>query len=178
MLASKMLASGKEPPLHAEDYFEASNERWREVEYLFGTSAESNGDYWLLITFLAAVYLECILTAIMLKEAGEDEPGLVTDHNLLTLLSKTTLHKNYAIMNDIKPAADNWYDWRTDLRYLSTKGWENRIKEKGKNKRHPGAPPSRKTIAEEIYSAAYNVKRAGEARFMTNTAGLRGLYCT
>lgn len=157
-----MLASRKEPPLNAEDYFDASVERWQEAEYLFDSSAELKGDYWLMVTFLSAVYLECLLTAIMLKEAGKDEPGLVTDHNLLTLLGKTSLHTNHGVMNDIKPAADKWYDWRTDLRYLSNTGWENRIREKGRYKDEKGASLSRKMIAEEIYSGAYSVKRAGE----------------
>ena len=160
-----MLASSKDPPLYARDYFEASVERWREVECLFDSSAELKGDYWLMVTFLSAVYLECLLTAIMLKEhvnARDDEPPLVPDHNLLTLVSRTSLHKNHAIMNDIKPVADKWWFWRMDLRYLSNTGWESRISEKDPLKDETGNPLSRKTIAEEIYSGAYSAKRAGE----------------
>ena len=160
-----MLASGKKPPLYAIDYFDASKERWEEVEYLFDSSTELKADYWLMVTFLSAVYLECLLTAIMLEEhanARDDEPPLVPDHNLLTLLSRTSLHKNHAVMNDIKPVADKWAFWRSDLRYLSNTGWENRISVKDPLKDGTGNPLSRKAIAEEIYSGAYNVKKAGE----------------
>jgi hypothetical protein len=160
-----MLASKKEPPLYAKDYFEASTERWQEVEYLFDASKQSDGDYWLIVTFLSAVYLECLLTAIMLEEhtkGGKNEPPLVPDHNLLTLLGKTSLHKNYAVMNDVKPVADKWAFWRADLRYLSDNGWEKRINLKDPLKDEDGNPLSRKVIAEEIYSGAYNVKKAGE----------------
>ena len=166
-----MLASNKTPGLYAGDYYGAAQKRWQEVEYLFKASDEGISDYWLMVTYLSVVHIECLLTAIALKEhqiAGSPEPRLVVDHDLTTLISLTTLSRNTAVYNDMSTVINTWKYWPKDLRYLGDHGWEARIAHYQISDK-TGAPISREFIAKETYSATLNIKKEGDKLWSTFT---------
>lgn len=164
-----MLASNKTPGLYAGDYYGAAQKRWEEVEHLFKASDEGTNDYWLMVTYLSVVHIECLLTAIALKEhqiAGNREPGLVINHDLTTLISLTTLSGNTAVYNDMSTVINTWKYWPKDLRYLGDHGWEARIAHYHISDK-TGGPVSREFIGKETYSATLNIKKEGDRLWST-----------
>jgi hypothetical protein len=166
-----MLASNKTPGLYAGDYYGAAQKRWEEVEYLYKASDEGISDFWLMVTYLSVVHIECLLTAVALREyqlAGSPEPGLIVNHDLATLISLTTLSSNTGVYNDMSTVINTWKYWPKDLRYLGDVGWEARIAHFGISDKN-GALYSRELIAKETYSATLNIKKEGDKLWLTLT---------
>jgi hypothetical protein len=171
-----MKASFKSPSLEGNDYYEAAEQRWREVGLYYNKTEKGNGDYWLIITYLAVVSIECLLTAIALKEhsiAGKTEPDLVIDHDLIKIIKLTSFKDpksaNQAVYNNLSQITLTWKHWPKDLRYLSDSSWETRINSRPALRDKTGTPRTREDIGKEVYSAAFYIKREGDRLWSTLT---------
>lgn len=149
----------KTPPMNANDFYLSAKERFNEAAFLYDKQvSDEEQNFWVMITFLSVIAVECMLTAYLIVE--EPKEKIVKSHDLGRLLKKTSLNEIEGVRVPVTELSKYWSFWRQDLRYLHQSYAIWRIRKKLPNSAHDIL--ALEEIGKITYSASFTILQAGE----------------